>query len=95
MKKNISGTIRRAERFPVILIGEGLLVGGIGGCVVVLYRMALDRAGNWLEWILDFAGKASWRIGVWFLILAALAWVTAKLVTWEPLISGSGIPQLE
>lgn len=83
------------ERFPVILIGEGLLVGGIGGCVVVLYRMALDRAGNWLEWILDFAGKASWRIGVWFLILAALAWVTAKLVTWEPLISGSGIPQLE
>ena len=24
MKKNISQTIRRAERFPVILIGEGL-----------------------------------------------------------------------
>lgn len=26
--KNISATIRRAERFQVILIGEGIIVGG-------------------------------------------------------------------
>ena len=45
MKKSISGTLSRARRFPVLLIGEGLLVGGIGGFVVVLYRMALDVAG--------------------------------------------------
>ena len=46
MKKSISGTLSRARRFPVLLIGEGLLVGGIGGFVVVLYRMALDVAGG-------------------------------------------------
>ena len=29
------------------------------------------------------------------LILAALAWIVGKLVKWEPMISGSGIPQVE
>ena len=41
MKKDTSYTIRRARRFPVILIGEGLLVGIIGGLVVLFYRIAL------------------------------------------------------
>lgn len=36
MKKDTSYTIRRAQRFPVILIGEGLLVGAVGGLVVLL-----------------------------------------------------------
>ena len=49
MKKNISQTIRRAERFPVILIGEGLLVGVAAGLVVLLYRLALTFAGNALD----------------------------------------------
>ena len=47
--KNISATIRRAERFQVILIGEGIIVGGIGGLVVILYRMILGCAGDWLK----------------------------------------------
>ena len=42
MKKNTSHTIRRAQRFPVILIGEGLLVGIVGGLIVLLYRVALS-----------------------------------------------------
>lgn len=95
MKKSISGTLSRARRFPVLLIGEGLLVGGIGGFVVVLYRMALDVAGDWLDEILAYAGQTPWRMAGWFLVLGALAWLVSRLVSWEPLISGSGIPQLE
>lgn len=95
MKKSISGTLSRARRFPVLLIGEGLLVGGIGGFVVVLYRMALDVAGDWLDEILAYAGQTPWRMAGWFLVLGALAWLGSRLVSWEPLISGSGIPQLE
>ena len=95
MKKSISGTLSRARRFPVLLIGEGLLVGGIGGFVVVLYRMALDVAGDWLDEILAYAGQTPWRMAGWFLVLGALAWLVSRLVSWEPLISGSGIPQQE
>lgn len=95
MKKSISGTLSRARRFPVLLIGEGLLVGGIGGFVVVLYRMVLDVAGDWLDGILAYAGQTPWRMAGWFVVLGALAWLVSRLVSWEPLISGSGIPQLE
>ena len=79
----------------MLLIGEGLLVGGIGGFVVVLYRMALDVAGDWLDGILAYAGQTPWRMAGWFVVLGALAWLVSRLVSWEPLISGSGIPQLE
>ena len=95
MKKSISSTLRRAERFQVVLIGEGILVGGIAGLVVLLYRIFLEYAGKWLQMILDVAGESPVRIVGWFVILAFLAVLVAKLVDYEPLISGSGIPQLE
>lgn len=95
MDKDTSGTIRRAEHFQVVLIGEGIMVGGIAGFVVILYRMILEFAGEALQRILSFIGHHPVRIAGWFLILLLLAWIVGKLVTAEPMISGSGIPQLE
>lgn len=95
MKTNTSRLLKRAERFQVLLIGEGLIVGGIAGFVVLLYRMALEYAGVWMHQILDAAkGRPLWMAG-WFAVLALLAWIVGKLVAFEPMISGSGIPQLE
>ena len=95
MKKDTSNTIRRAEHFQVILIGEGLIVGGIAGLVIVLYRIILECAGQWLNGILEFCGKNPFKMVGWFLILLLLAWLVGRLVKYEPMISGSGIPQLE
>ena len=95
MKKNTSHTIRRAQRFPVILIGEGLLVGIVGGLTVLLYRVALSYAGDWLHAILSYIKGRPVRIIGWFLVLVLLAVIVGKLVKWEPMISGSGIPQVE
>ena len=95
MEKDTSGTIRRAERFQMILIGEGMMIGGIAGLVIVLYRIVLECAGIWLDRILEFCGKDPIRIAGWFLILLLLAWLVGRLVKYEPMISGSGIPQLE
>ncbi len=95
MGKDTSGTIKRAERFQIILIGEGILVGGLAGLVVLLYRMWLGYAGEWLKDILAFAKESPVRIAVWFAVLLLLALIVAKLVNYEPMISGSGIPQLE
>ncbi len=94
-KKDTSHTIRRAQRFPVILIGEGLLVGAVGGLIVLLYRIALSYAGDWLHTILSFIKGKPFRIVGWFLVLILLAVIVGKLVKWEPMISGSGIPQVE
>ena len=54
MKKDTSYTIKRVQRLPVSLIGEGLLVGGVGGLVVRLYRVALTDAARWLGGICAF-----------------------------------------
>lgn len=95
MKKDITGTLKRADKFPVILIGEGVLVGIAAGIVVLLYRIALEYAGKWLKVILEFAGQSPMYIAGWFVILAVMAVAVSGLVKYESMISGSGIPQLK
>ena len=95
MKKDTSETIRRASAFPVIMIGEGLLVGVLSGLVVLLYRICLNYAGIWLEAILDYVKGNPLRLAVWLAALLGMAVIAGLLVKWEPMISGSGIPQLE
>ena len=95
METDTSRLLRRADRFQVVLIGEGLLIGGIAGFVVLLYRMALEYAGSGLTYILDFAKGHPARMAGWFAVLVILSRGVGKLVTFEPMISGSGIPQLE
>lgn len=48
MKRNTSHTIKRAQRFPVILIGEGLLVGAVGGLIVSFTESRLLVQGKGL-----------------------------------------------
>lgn len=95
MKKDIKGTLKRAERFQVILIGEGVLVGAVAGLAVILYRVALEYAGEWMTSILEFARSSFAYMAGWFAILLILAWIVSRLVGFEPMISGSGIPQLK
>lgn len=95
MKKDASATIKRAERFQIIMIGEGLLVGCVAGIVVLAYRLVLEHAASWLNAVIAFATGKPARMAGWFLFLLALAWVVGKFVSYEPMISGSGIPQLE
>ena len=71
MKRNTSHTIKRAQRFPVILIGEGLLVGAVGGLIVLLYRIALTCAGKWLGEALAFIKGNPLRIAGWFAVFDA------------------------
>lgn len=95
MKKDISGMLKRAERFRVILIGEGIAVGAAAGALVMLYRIALEYAGKWLDVILSYASRSAVCMAAWFIILMIMAFVVGRLVSYEPMISGSGIPQLE
>ena len=95
MEKDTSNTIRRAEHFQMILIGEGLVVGGIAGLVIVLYRIVLECAGYWLNVILEFCGKDPFRIAGWFAALFLLAWLTGRLVKYEPMISGTEFRSLK
>lgn len=96
MKKDTAHIMRRRrEYYQITIVGEGLLVGTVAGLVVLAYRVALEYAGKWTGEILDYARGNPIRMAGWFLLLALMAFLVAKLVKWESMISGSGIPQME
>ena len=45
--------------------------------------------------ILGYARENPAAAGAWFVLLFLMACIVGKLVKWEPMISGSGIPQVE
>ena len=48
-----------------------------------------------MDEIITFAGQSPVRMAGWLLVLMVLAVLVGLLVRWEPMISGSRIPQLE
>ncbi len=79
----------------ITLVGKGILVGMAAGVVVILYRLALESTGTMLTYFLNFIDKRPLLVLGWFFVLLLLAWTVGKLVTYEPMISGSGLPHLE
>lgn len=95
MKKDTSHLIKRAEHFKAILTVEGFLVGVLAGLIVLLYRVILEYAGKGMNVVLQYNNQhPAARLG-WFAVLILIACIVGKLVKFEPMISGSGIPQLE
>ena len=81
------------EKIKIVL--KSMIVGLLAGIVAVCYRFTLQFAE-----VLADKGYAFVRGNVWYIIGAfAFAIVNAlivgSLVKWNPMISGSGIPQLE
>ena len=62
--------------------------------IVLAYRIALTYASAWLNEVNCMAEGNGLRMYNSFLP-SAMAVIIGKLVTYEPMISGSGIPQLE
>ncbi len=95
LKKGTSHLLKRAEHFKTILTAEGFVVGIAAGLVVLLYRVLLEYAGRGMELVLEYARRYPVLAGTWFFVLFAIACIVGKLVKYEPMISGSGIPQVE
>ena len=97
-KKTRGKTAQIGQRlgcFRYRLVAQGIVVGAAAGLVAVLFRYILQQAGVLLQEAVDFGARHPWFIPVWFAVLLAAAKLVALLLRWEPLISGSGIPQVE
>lgn len=95
LEKDTSHLMKRAEHFKTILTAEGFLVGAVAGLVVLLYRIILEYAGKGMNKVLEYARQEPLAAVLWFVALFIIACVVGKLVKYEPMISGSGIPQVE
>ena len=78
-----------------ILILDSLLVGLIVGIVIVIYRLLASTLGELFIYIYSIGRDNVLLIPFIFLLLIALGYIVAKQVKKEPMISGSGIPQVE
>ena len=77
------------------LLWQGIAVGVSSGLIVVLYRIALEKAEHARKLVLGEASGSLIVTALWFAALIAAGLFTGYLIRREPLISGSGIPQVE
>ncbi|WP_296875050.1 ClC family H(+)/Cl(-) exchange transporter [Thomasclavelia sp.] len=94
MKKTLTKLLD-SKQFKLILLFEGLLAGIVAGGIVIAYRIALSKSASLLLDILAFCKNSIILVAIWFVVLVIIAKIVSKLLNLEPLISGSGIPQLE
>jgi len=72
---------------------QGILVGIASGFMVVFYRMILEKAEHIRQLIT--LNQPLWMIGGWFILLVLAALFVGRLMIKDPMICGSGIPQVE
>lgn len=94
-KNNTVNTLSHWQNFKLKLLFEGIFVGMLSGFLIVFYRIVLEKAEELRNFIFKLNIPRYKLMPVWFLVLIILAYVVGMLIKNEPLISGSGIPQVE
>lgn len=93
--KDTSGLIFHWKNFRYILVLEGIIVGIFSGLIVVLYRFIIEKMEQLSSKVYSFLSQARPFIPLWFIVLAMIALVVELIIKKEPMIKGSGIPQVE
>lgn len=87
-------TLQRKDRFEFLLL-QGICVGLLVGVVVGAFRYALQKAEEMRNLYIAAAEQSVLLAVCGILILVFLAIVIGFCLKWEPLCSGSGIPQVK
>lgn len=94
-KHNTHNTLFHWSSFRLKLVYEGLGIGIITGLIIVLYRFTLEQAGLLLTQIYNLISARPILLLPWVGVLILIGLIVGLMVQHEPMISGSGIPQVE
>lgn len=94
-KHNTYNTLSLWHNFKLKLVSEGIMVGIISGLIVVLYRYVLEEVSHLTKKIYSLQIHKPEFIPVWFLVLIFASYIVGRMIKKQPMISGSGIPQVE
>ncbi len=94
-KHNTYNTLFHWHSFRLKLVFEGIGVGIITGLLIVLYRYTLEKAGIFLTEVYNTISIKPILILPWIMALIIVGYIVGLMVKHEPMISGSGIPQVE
>ena len=82
------------ERNHISLIGKSLVVGAVASLSAIAYRAVLSKSDALCHTLFHFADSPL-HIALLFLFLILVGLIVGRITESEPLIKGSGIPQLE
>ena len=94
-KDDTHNTLFRWHNFRLKLVFEAICVGIITGLLIVLYRYALEESGAFITKVYKTISINPILILPWVAVLIILGYIVGLLVKHQPMISGSGIPQVE
>lgn len=77
------------------LIFQSILVGLFGGLIIVFYRILLTKVTDFVFPLYEIAKESPLNIVIMFVILALLGYLVGLLIKVDPMIKGSGIPQVQ
>ncbi|WP_300277639.1 ClC family H(+)/Cl(-) exchange transporter [Peptacetobacter sp.] len=91
----ISEIFKRTRDIKYRLIVDSLIVGAVTGIFIVVYRILALKLAGIFNRLYAVASQNIIMIPAVFILLASIAFIISEFVKKEPMISGSGIPQLE
>ncbi|WP_202117409.1 ClC family H(+)/Cl(-) exchange transporter [Clostridium chromiireducens] len=94
-KQSTYNTLFHWHSFKLKLVFEGICIGIVTGLLIVLYRLALEKAGILLNYIYKLISINHILILPWIILVIIIGYLVGLMVKDEPMISGSGIPQVE
>jgi len=81
--------------FRLKLVFEGMAIGVITGLLIVLYRFILEEAAILVTNVYKTISLKPVLILPWIVVLIIIGYIVGVMVKHQPMISGSGIPQVE
>jgi len=94
-KHNTYNSLFNWRSLRLKLVFEGIGVGIITGLLIVLYRYTLEKAGILVTYIYKAISINPVLLLPWIAALVLIGYIVGLMVKHEPMISGSGIPQVE
>lgn len=94
-KNNTYNTLFHWHSFKLSLVFESIIVGLIAGLLIVVYRFALEKILNFILYIYEILKLKPYLIPIWLVVLIFIGFIVGKITKFEPMASGSGIPQIE
>ncbi|QGU94864.1 H(+)/Cl(-) exchange transporter ClcA [Clostridium bovifaecis] len=94
-KHGTYNTLFHWQSFRLKLVIEGIIVGALAGLVVVFYRLAVEKAWELTKSNYFMKEHNISSIILWFILSIIISLIIGNMVKKEPMISGSGIPQVE
>lgn len=94
-KHDTKNTLSHWYNFRMKLVFQGVIIGILAALLIVAYRFSLEKIGQFASFAYNLQKSKPILIPLWIIILIVIAYIVGLMVKKEPMISGSGIPQVE